>query len=408
MNSVKFKPIILGGYVNGYSLARTFKETYNVNSFVCDYVKQISCYSVFCDFKLVSNPQINEKKFITEMILLGNIIRKNGEIPILLVTNDIWLIPMSKNKHKFNDLFIYSFSDWNIIERLANKSMLYDYCDTIGANYPRTVKCTSVNSDYNKLLTPLLVKPSNVTSFIKHFPRIKRNNIFYDYNEVKIFLNKIFNQGYEHDMIIQEYIPGGPENLYTCSTYSDKNGILKAASVGCKLSQFPHEAGTITSGLIDYKPEVVNLTKKILEKNNFFGIANTEFKYDERDKQYRLIEVNARPGMWNYSSVLSGANLVESLIDDLFYNVPLSYKEGRDSVVWTRIPKAELLRHTKDTRNEAMVNLLISKDLIFDPLVNHNETFCYKLALFNLNLTIRLHKFYNMIKDFLISYYQKE
>ena len=41
----------------------------------------------------------------------------------------------------------------------------------------------------------------------------------------------------------------------------------------------------------------------------FHGIANTEFKFDKNSGEFKLIEINARPGMWNLSALNTGVNL---------------------------------------------------------------------------------------------------
>lgn len=84
-----FKPVIFGGYVNGYSLARTLQETYKIKSIICDYTNSISYYSKFCEYRVVTDPQKNEELFVEEVQNIGKLIREDKKIPILIVTNDI-------------------------------------------------------------------------------------------------------------------------------------------------------------------------------------------------------------------------------------------------------------------------------------------------------------------------------
>lgn len=396
---MKFRPVIFGGYVNGYSLARTFYELYEIDSVVCDVKKNITKNSYFCKYIIVPDPQKNEDDFIRFVKELGEKLVDKDEIPVLLVTNDIWLIPLGKHKEILKSVYKYTFSDWEVIKLLANKSSLYKLSDTIGVSYPKTHRYNIENSDFKHLLPPLLIKPSNVPMFINSFPRFNRNHIFSSYQSAEQFLHNVYSTGYEDDMIIQEFIPGGVENLYTCTSYSDRKGNIKGVSVGCKLSQYPEEAGTITSGLVNYKSEVVELTRKILDSQNFFGIANTEFKFDKRYNSFKLIEVNARPGMWNYSTVLSGVNLIEMLIDDIIFNKELCFKEGKTQIIWSRINEKEILRNVRNTENEDLVINLIKNKKVYDPLKNDKEKISYKIDLFILYMHSFLAKSYrNLIK----------
>lgn len=389
-----FKPVVFGGYVNGYSLARTFKETYNIKSIICDYTNSISYYSEFCEYRIVTDPQKNEELFVEEVQNIGKLIREDKKIPLLIVTNDIWLIPLSKYKEELEKIFMYTFSDVETINELANKNKLYELCDKIGVDYPKTYKYNNYNESIENLTPPLLIKPSNVPEFIGYFPNKKRNGVFSTLEDARAYLEEIYSKGYKDEMIIQEYIPGGVENLYTCTTYSTQKGIVKGVSVGCKLSQYPEEAGTITSGLIKYDEEVESLTKKIIEYKKFFGIANTEFKYDARDNSYKLIEVNARPGMWNYSSILSGVNLIEKMIDDIVFNKEITFTRGMKSLIWTRISKGEIFKFIEGTENADDVKELFRKKEVYDPLVNIEEGIGFKSQVILLNVKSRLIKLY--------------
>jgi predicted ATP-grasp superfamily ATP-dependent carboligase len=41
----------------------------------------------------------------------------------------------------------------------------------------------------------------------------------------------------------------------------------------------------------------------------FHGVSQVEFKYDERDDQYKLLEINGRPWSWIKLPAFSGVNL---------------------------------------------------------------------------------------------------
>ena len=80
-------------------------------------------------------------------------------------------------------------------------------------------------------------------------------------------------------------------------------------STGHKIRQNPPDAGTIVSGRVTPEPELFQLGKKLIKAAGYYGISNTEFKKDPRDGNFKLIEINPRPGMWNYSVMASGINL---------------------------------------------------------------------------------------------------
>lgn len=377
---MKFVPVIFGGYVNGYSIVRTFYDTYKIKSIVCDYKKRITCYSSFCTHKIVSDPKSNEASFLKEIKKIGIELQKKNFTPVIIATNDEWLIPLSMHRHELEDIFIYSFSEWDTIEKLTIKENLYKYCDELDIKYPKTAVITKGDFEEElEMKAPLLIKPSEVVKYIELFPGEKRNNIFNNVIEVKKFAEEKFSKGYSGKFILQEYIPGGIENLYTITTYSDRIGRLKGASIGHKLTQNPPEAGTITSGMIKYDEKLPIKAKKILEHCKYHGITNIEFKFDSRDNEYKMIEINPRPGMWNYSAYLSGLNLFEMMIDDIIYNKELEYVEGKKEIVWSIINKDTLLKNIKETNNYQYVKEMIANKAIINPLINSKENAIYKI-----------------------------
>jgi D-aspartate ligase len=398
--NINFIPVIFGGFVNAYSLARTFYETYTIKSIVCDTRKNIAAFSKICDFITIENPNKNETNFIDIVKKIGKNICINGKTPLLLVAGDNYLIPLAKHKRELENIYLYTFSGWEIIEKLVNKNKLYELSEVLDIPYPRTV-CTNKNiQPFYHLVPPLLVKPSDGNEFLYNFPGTKRNNIFISHNEVKDYLKFIYSNNYKSDFIIQEYIPGGAENLYTCTTYSDSGGHVKGVSTGYKLSQYPSEAGTITSGITGYNKEIIYLTKVILEENEYFGIANTEFKYDKRDNTYKLMEVNARPGMWNYSTILSGINLVSLLVNDIVSKETLFYSEGCNSFIWTIISKKDVVKQIHNIENLSTVQELIKEKKIFNPIDNKAENLFFKII-------VKSHIQFSGLKKFCMRLYKK-
>lgn len=385
---MNFVPVIFGGYVNGYSIARTFYETYSIKAIICDYRKVFSYFSSLCEYIIVPDPIKNQMSFIEAVHKLGERLRKEGKIPLLIATNDEWLLPLSKSQDYLNEHFLYTFSEWDIIERLIIKTELYNLCEQLGIDYPKTIHCSASNTDRElDLQPPLLVKPSSVVEYVTLFPHEPRNNVFSSAQSARNFIENKFVRGFSGTFVVQEYIPGGVENLYTITTYSDASKMLKGASIGHKIMQFPPDAGTIKAGIIKYDSRLVAPAKKILESAGFFGITNIEFKYDCRYDNYKLIEVNPRPGMWNYSAFKSGLNLFSMMVDDLIFHKDVPYTEGKKPLVWTVTSNKMLLDQVKHLPESDTIRKLLScKNTCIDPRINEQENLLYKAHLNASNL----------------------
>lgn len=136
-----------------------------------------------------------------------------------------------------------------------------------------------------------------------------RTLVIRDHSNLKSWIEKIRRAGLDGiPLILQEQVSGATEDLYTFTAYSNTNANVVAYSIGYKIRQYPPIAGTIRCGKVMDEPEVFRLGCKLIKSLGFYGISNTEFKKDANG-EFKLIEINPRPGMWTYSSTASGLNL---------------------------------------------------------------------------------------------------
>jgi len=135
-------------------------------------------------------------------------------------------------------------------------------------------------------------------------------------------------------VVVQEIITGGPENLYTLTSYSNSEGDIIAYSIGHKIRQSPPDAGTILSGIIKDNPKVYELGSKLIKHLRFHGIANTEFKFDKWSGEFKLMEINPRPGSWNYSALRSGVNLPYINYREALGEKVTERQKSKDGKIW--------------------------------------------------------------------------
>lgn len=309
-------PVILGGGINGIGLARSFGEK-GIKTIILDTEKNFSFYSKYVNGIVCPAPN-NEKTFIDFLKDFGTGFNKK---PVIFVTNDHWMIPVSKNQKELNDFYLFSMSEWDVIQNCTDKSFMYKIAKENNIAIPKTIELRCI-SELNRIIDeinfPCILKPFITIDFAEKLGSGQRVFSIKDKSELLNLAKKIEAKGLRNrEIIIQEFIPGGIETLYTITTYSNRNADIVCYSTGHKLRQRPPVAGTIISGKVIHKPELFEPTQKLIKALNFFGIANTEFKYDARDKTFKLMEINPRPGKWNYSVTASGINMPYILIKEL-------------------------------------------------------------------------------------------
>lgn len=159
------------------------------------------------------------------------------------------------------------------------------------------------------------LKPIDSQSFIKHFG-VKAKRVESG-NEAATELQRINDCGYS--VLLQEYIPGPANRHFFVDGFVDRHHVVKALFARQRLRMHPADFGNsscmVSIPLEDVQGAVDSL-RRLLKAINFHGIFSAEFKFDERDREFKIIEVNARP--WWYIEFASrcGVNVCEMAYAD--------------------------------------------------------------------------------------------
>lgn len=266
--------------------------------------------------------------------------------PVLLFVNDAWLVAASRQEEALRQMYLIPQSRWSLIGRVLNKGTLYPLAEECGIPVPRTWRFPSIAvliDAADELTFPCVSKPEIGIDLVnRRMPDELRAQTLHQVcrhesrEKVRQWAQAMLRGGLDMPVVVQEFIPGGAETLYTLTSYSNIEGKLLAGSVGHKVRQYPPNAGTIVAGRLHHKHEVFEQGKHLLEAIQFHGLANTEFKYDARDGSYRLMEINPRLGVWNGSALAAGINLPAIAYRDMLnqaYDGP-TYKTKADGLLW--------------------------------------------------------------------------
>lgn len=97
-------------------------------------------------------------------------------------------------------------------------------------------------------------------------------------------------------VVVQEYIPGGPDAVWMFNGYFDRNGECLCAFTGQKLRQRGPRTGPTTLGICVWNAAVAELATCLMSALGYHGIVDMGVRYDERDGQYKVLDVNPRMG----------------------------------------------------------------------------------------------------------------
>jgi predicted ATP-grasp superfamily ATP-dependent carboligase len=134
--------------------------------------------------------------------------------------------------------------------------------------------------------------------------------------------------------IVQEYIPGNEDCLYSYHAYRDGGGCVLGSYVGRKIRTYPRYAGVSTYLELVKEPHIAELGERILANLEIVGPVKLDFKRDARTGQVYLLEVNARFTLWNHLGAACGVNLPEIAYHDLIGERRPATSEYRTGVRW--------------------------------------------------------------------------
>ena len=117
----------------------------------------------------------------------------------------------------------------------------------------------------------------------------------------------------ESQIVVQEFLSGGPENLFSFAALFDGQEILQGMSVR-RLRQHPMDFGHATTYAEACElPELRRFAELFLRASHYRGVAEIEFMFDPRTQEYKFIEMNGRFWGWHGLTFRAGLNLPQDL-----------------------------------------------------------------------------------------------
>lgn len=98
------------------------------------------------------------------------------------------------------------------------------------------------------------------------------------------------------NLMIQEYVPGTPETIWMFNGYFDRQSQCKVGFTGKKIRQTPPYTGATTLGVCLPNPTVEDATVRLMAAVGYRGILDIGYRFDHRDGEYKLLDVNPRIG----------------------------------------------------------------------------------------------------------------
>jgi D-aspartate ligase len=222
------------------------------------------------------------------------------ERAVLLPCSDAWALRVARLEPELRARFPASVASPAVLERLLDKWHLAELLKETDVPHPRTVAVDSpadLARVPDALFRASFLKPRDSLRFFERFG-VKAFHVR-SRDEAAARLSELAPLGLT--VQLQEYVPGPPGNHYFVDGFLDRAGAVAALFVRRRLRMYPPDFGNSTLMVSVPRPEAgaaVDALTRLLAHVAYRGIFSAEFKRDERDGVFRLLEVNVRP--WWY------------------------------------------------------------------------------------------------------------
>jgi predicted ATP-grasp superfamily ATP-dependent carboligase len=317
------------GWVNGLAALRSLGRG-GVRTFAVDHRPwALGFKSRYAHRVIAPEPVADEDGFIAAMAALGR--RFDGPTPVF-ATHDEHLNAMVKRSSELSPTYRFPAPGWPVLEALQRKRHQIETArqNDVGipdTRYPKTAADAVEAAD--EMGYPVFLKPSDPVEFKRRFKR----QAFECANAAQVAQH--FDEMAEFEPMLQEFVPGGDDELYTLGSYLDADGEALGVFCGRKLRQTRENQGSARVGEAVWVDDVVESGLRLLRALDYTGVSQVEFKRDARTGTFKLMEVNPRLWQWHGLAAVCGVDLPMIAYLDLIGRPPAPVKMHGEGKRWS-------------------------------------------------------------------------
>lgn len=386
-----FVPVILGGDIGAYSLARVFHEAYGTISVV---VPSVVTGIVNHSNILVNRPYPDMTDGAGALAHLRSIAAEvnpaspaagdgAGRPLLLLASADHLVEAIVRHREELAGDFIVPYPGADVIEAATLKHNFTALCEELGIDHPATVVYDVAAHPQPDLPVelhyPIIVKPADGPAWSRtKFDGKRKIHTAASRTELFELLDKIHDAGYRGRFILQDLIPGDDQGMRLVTIYSDQFAKVRFACYGEVVVE-EHAPGAIgnSAGIMTGTDHgVVADAVRIAEHIGWTGFAIFDLKYDPRDGRSKFLELNPRLGRNHYYATAAGHNTSRYYVEEFLQgglSGPEGLLEADEEHLYSVVPVPLLRRYATLPEKAAKLDRLVRLGKVSNPLVYKAE-----------------------------------
>jgi D-aspartate ligase len=295
--------LVIGGDHPGLGIVRSLGQR-GIPVCVVDDQLSVSFFSRYNSRFVRVKDLRDERKTVDAVLEIGR--RFSLRNWILFPTRDETVVAFSRHRAELSGFFRVPTPDWETVKWAWNKKNTYELARKLDIPCPQTFNPRSEGElEGLRSQLPLAIKPAIKENFFYATgAKAWRAQTF---DELGQIYRKAARYISPQEILVQQIIPGdGSHQVSYCAFFC--HGQAQGSLVARRARQHPREFGRAATYVETIElPIIEELSQRFLKAIDYYGLVEVEFKYDPRDGEYKLLDVNARS--WGFQSLGSAAGV---------------------------------------------------------------------------------------------------
>lgn len=335
-------PVITGGDLGAYSLAREFHELAGLVSAVVPTAVNRNFTGTRIAQLFPVGPMLDSTKVLSDLRRIAQEL-EGPRRPLLLMPGYDHLVRIGVEHREELTGLGYRLPELSLeqLDRAALKDRFYTLCDQLGIRYPRTttVDCgpeivaqgeeatlTAVTEQIEAagLSWPVVVKADDGGDWADvRFPGRRKVHLARSHDDVARLVSLASDAGYRAGLIVQDYVAGEDSQLRILHLFRSRTGQIRTAGLGEVIIE-DHAPGLEGNARAIVVPEqvseqeraIIDQGTRLLEALDWHGFAMFDLKVDAHSGEPVFLEMNPRLGRHHFYLTAAGVNPALDLLEE--------------------------------------------------------------------------------------------
>lgn len=210
---------------------------------------------------------------------------------VLFPCTDGAVAALSERRHELSS-YVLPLAPHDVVDLLMDKASFAEYARTAGLPIPHTVVLRSRSDAEDAAGTlpyPAVLKPATKSATWLSHTSAKALRVS---GAAELLETYDRVAGWSDVFLVQEWVEGGEDGLFSCNAYFDERGQALVTFVARKMRQWPPGVGTSASGVECRQDDVLEQTRATFSGAGFHGLAYLELKLEAGTGRLLIIEPN--------------------------------------------------------------------------------------------------------------------